>query len=58
LFGGIAGISVEKGLPGFPVETRGVDQHLAVFLRKTAYVVVASSAKWEIQVRSGRDDKG
>ena len=31
--------------PGFPVESRGVDQHHAVFLRKTAHVVVASSAK-------------
>jgi hypothetical protein len=44
--------------PGFPVETRGVDQHHAVFLRKTAHVVVASSAKEEIRVRFGRDDKG
>jgi hypothetical protein len=28
---------------GFPVETRGFDQHHAVFLKKTAYVVVAAA---------------
>src|ERR1035438_1081312 len=27
--------------PGFPVENRGFDQHHAVFLKKTAYVVAA-----------------
>jgi hypothetical protein len=43
--------------PGFPVKIRGVDQYHAVFLRKTAHVVVASSAKQEIRVRFGRDDK-
>jgi hypothetical protein len=31
--------------PGFPVDIRGLDLHHAVFLRKTALVVVASSAK-------------
>jgi hypothetical protein len=33
------------GSPGFPVEIRGVDQSHAAFLRKTAYVEIASNAK-------------
>jgi hypothetical protein len=32
-------------LPPIPVKTRGVDQDHAVFLRKTAHVVAAGTAK-------------
>jgi hypothetical protein len=50
--------SLHSAPPDFPWRPVAPMNCMRFSLRKTAHVVLASGAKWEIRVRSGRDDKG